>query len=151
VPEKAKDNWFTLRGRPLQAWVKVHLWLYRRTGGRVLYRMRKMPTVLVTTTGRKSGRRHTVPLPYFRDGSAPVVVGSFAGNERHPAWVLNLQADPRVTVQDRSDIYDARAEVLTGIDRTAVWDRLIEQSPWYADYQRQTARELPLVRLVRET
>ena len=150
MAETPKDNWFTLRGKPLKAWVRIHLWVYRRTGGRVLYNMRKMPTVLLTTTGRKSGRRHTVPLPYLRDGADPVVVGSWAGNERHPAWVLNLQADPRVTVQDRTDVYPARARVLTGIDRAPVWDRLVERSPWYADYQRQTTREIPLVRLVRD-
>ncbi|MCU1462148.1 MAG: ddn 2 [Acidimicrobiales bacterium] len=142
-------QWFTPRGKALQRWVKIHIWVYRRTGGRVLYKMRKMPTVLLTTTGRKSGRRHTVPLPYLRDGDAPVVVGSFAGNDRHPAWVLNLQADPKVTVQDRSDVYPARAEVLTGADRAAVWERLVGQSPWYAQYQKQTTREIPLVRLDR--
>jgi deazaflavin-dependent oxidoreductase (nitroreductase family) len=150
VADTPKDRYFTPRGKALQRWVKFHVWVYRRTGGRVLYRMRKMPTVLLTTTGRKSGRSHTVPLPYMGDGEAAVVVGSFAGNERDPAWVLNLRADPRVTVQDRSDTYPARAEVLTGVERSAVWDRLVARSPWYADYQTQTAREIPLVRLIRD-
>jgi deazaflavin-dependent oxidoreductase (nitroreductase family) len=150
MADKPKDNYFTPRGKALKRWVKVHIWIYRHTGGRLLYRMRKMPTVLLTTTGRKTGRQHTVPLPYMREGADPVVVGSFAGNDRDPAWVLNLRAGPEVTVQDRSDVYPARAEVLAGADRAPVWDRLVAQSPWYADYQKQTTREIPLVRLIRK-
>ena len=92
TPRPSK-GWFTPRGRVLRAWVRVHLWLYRRSRGKVLYRMRGMPTLLLTTTGRRSGNRHTVPLPYLVDpvasdpagGDAKVVVGSFAGGPRDPA------------------------------------------------------------------
>ncbi len=70
-----------------------------RTNGKVLSRMRGKPTLLLTTTGRRTGRLHTVPLPYLADGDAMIVVGSASGAERHPAWVLNLIASPRVTVQ----------------------------------------------------
>jgi deazaflavin-dependent oxidoreductase (nitroreductase family) len=149
--EKPKDNYFTPRGKTLKRWTQIHLWIYRKTGGRLLYKMRKMPTVLLTTTGRKSGASRTVPLPYLREGNDPVVVGSFAGNVRDPAWVLNLRANPHVTVQDRSDVYPGTAEVLAGDERAAVWQRLVAQSPWYADYQKQTEREIPLVRLVRNS
>src|SRR5258705_3398580 len=112
MAEKPKDNWFTLRGDALQRWVRFHIWVYRRTGGRVLYRMRKMPSVLLTTTGRRSGRQHTVVLPYMRVGGDPVVVGSHAGNEHDPASVLKLPAESNVTVQDRSERYPAPAEAL---------------------------------------
>jgi len=154
---RPKGRYFTPRGRTLQAWVKIHLRLYRRSRGRLLYRMRGMPTMLLTTTGRRSGRAHTVPLPYFVDpvaadpagGPAKVVVGSFAGSDHHPAWALNIIASPAVDVLDRGEQYAATAEVLSGEHRGAVWAALIAASPWYADYQTRTPREIPLIRITR--
>ena len=138
-----------LQARALKAWVRFHRWAYLRTNGKVLSRMRGRPTLLLTTTGRRSGRPHTVPLPYLVDGDAMVVVGSDSGAEHHPAWVLNLIADPRVTVRYLADSGPAKAEILAGDDRAATWDRLIAEAPWYAGYQQRTAREIPLVRLTR--
>src|SRR5438067_546245 len=105
TPDPPRDRYFTLRGDALKRWVRIHLWVYRKTRGRLLSKMRGMPTVLLTTTGRRSGRRHTVPLPYFEDGKGKVVIGSFAGGDKNPAWVLNLVANPAVEVQDRGDVY----------------------------------------------
>jgi len=133
----------------IRYWTRLHIRAYRLSRGRVLYRMRGMPTLLLTTTGRKSGQLHTVALPYFADGPDPVVVGSYAGAERDPAWVLNLRTDPAVEVQDRGDVRRARAVILEGEERAAVWQRLIGRHSWYADYQTRTSREIPLVRLVR--
>jgi deazaflavin-dependent oxidoreductase (nitroreductase family) len=152
VTETAKPRrgrYLTLRGTPLKRWTAFHMWMYRRTRGRLLYKMRGMPTLLLTTTGRKSGVQRTVPLPYLADGDGKVVVGSFAGGPRHPAWALNLFADPKAQVQDRGDSYPAIAEVLSGDERALVWTRLTAARPWYADYQAQTSREIPLVRLTR--
>ena len=87
----------------IKAWTRFHRWAYQRTDGKVLSRMRGKPTLLLTTTGRRTGRLHTVPLPYLADGDAMIVVGSASGAERHPAWVLNLIANPRVTVQYLAD------------------------------------------------
>lgn len=145
------DRYFTLRGNALKRWVRIHLWLYRRSNGRLLAKMRGMPTLLLTTTGRRSGRHHTVPLPYFEDGRGKVVIGSFAGSDHNPAWVLNIGADPDIEVQDRGETYRGRAEILTGDERAALWSDLVARSPWYADYQQQTAREIPLVRITRAT
>jgi deazaflavin-dependent oxidoreductase (nitroreductase family) len=145
-------HYLTLRGRTLRYWVRIHLWVYRTTKGRVLYKMRGMPSLLLTTTGRRSGRAHIVPLPYLREpagGAGKIVVGSFAGSDHDPAWVLNLRADPAVGVQDRGDVYAGRATVLAGDERAGTWARLVETSPWYASYQAATSREIPLVRLDR--
>jgi deazaflavin-dependent oxidoreductase (nitroreductase family) len=147
TPEKGKDRYFTLRGTALRRWVRIHLWVYRRTRGRLLAKMRGMPTLLLTTTGRRTGRPHTVPLPYFSDGWGKVVIGSFAGSDKHPAWVLNVIADPTVQVQDRAEVCTGRAEIVTGDERAALWADLVQRSPWYADYQQQTSREIPLVRI----
>jgi len=137
------------QARVLKAWTRFHRWAYRRTNGKVLSRMRGKPTLLLTTTGRRTGRLHTVPLPYFADGDKMIVVGSASGAERHPAWVLNLIANPRVTVQYLADSGPAQAEVLDGDERKAMWERITAEAPWYADYQQRTSREIPLIRLTR--
>ena len=137
------------QARVLKAWTRFHRWAYRRTNGKVLSRMRGKPTLLLTTTGRRTGRLHTVPLPYFADGDTMIVVGSASGAERHPAWVLNLIANPRVTVQYLADSGPAQAEVLDGDERKAMWERITAEAPWYAGYQQLTSREIPLIRLTR--
>ena len=137
------------QARALKAWTRFHRWAYRRTNGKVLSRMRGKPTLLLTTTGRRTGRLHTVPLPYYADGDKMIVVGSDSGAERHPAWVLNLIANPRVTVQYLADSGPAQAEVLDGDERKAMWERITAEAPWYADYQQRTSREIPLIRLTR--
>jgi len=139
------------QGQALKAWTRIHRWVYRRTNGRVLSRMRGKPTLLLTTTGRRSGQSHTVPLPYLADGDTMIVVGSASGAERHPAWVLNLIADPRVTVQYLADSGPAQAKILVGGERAAMWERINVEAPWYAGYQQRTSREIPLVRLTRAT
>ena len=133
----------------LKAWTRLHRWVYRRTNGKVLSRMRGKPTLLLTTTGRRTGRLHTVPLPYLADGDTMIVVGSASGAERHPAWVLNLIANPRVTVQYLADSGPADAEILADAERKAMWERINVEAPWYAGYQQRTSREIPLIRLTR--
>jgi F420H(2)-dependent quinone reductase len=135
--------------RVLKVWSRFHSWVYRRTNGKVLSRMRGNPTLLLTTTGRRTGRPHTVPLPYIGDGDAMIVVGSASGSERHPAWVLNLIANPRVTVRYLADSGSAQAEILADGERKAMWERINVEAPWYAGYQRRTRREIPLIRLTR--
>jgi deazaflavin-dependent oxidoreductase (nitroreductase family) len=137
------------QARVLKAWTRFHRWAYQRTNGKVLSRMRGKPTLLLTTTGRRTGRLHTVPLPYFADGDKMIVVGSASGAERHPAWVLNLIANPRVTVQYLADSGPAQAEILADGERTAMWERINVEAPWYAGYQQRTSREIPLIRLTR--
>jgi deazaflavin-dependent oxidoreductase (nitroreductase family) len=111
--------------------------------------MRGNPTLLLTTTGRRSGRPHTVPLPYLADGDAMIVIGSASGADRHPAWVLNLIANPRVTVQYLADSGPAQAEILADGERKAMWERINAEAPWYTGYQQRTSREIPLIRLTR--
>jgi deazaflavin-dependent oxidoreductase (nitroreductase family) len=137
------------QARALKAWTRFHRWVYQRTNGRVLSRMRGKPTLLLTTTGRRTGRLHTVPLPYLADGDTMIVIGSASGAERHPDWVLNLIANPRVTVQYLADSGPADAEILAGDERKAMWERLNVEAPWYAGYQKRTSREIPFIRLTR--
>ncbi len=110
-----------------------------------------MTHVLVTTIGRKSGNPHRTPLPYWRDPDGHrIVVGSFAGADKHPAWFHNLadkSANPTVKVQERDRIWHSDAEVLDGDDYTSTWSALTVDRPFYNDYQAKTERRIPLIRL----
>ena len=144
----AKRYRFTPRGRLLTVITKSLIVAYRATGGLVGGRLRGLPGILLTTTGRRSGARRTVHLPTIVDGADLLVVASFAGNERHPAWYLNLVAHPRVEVQRGRRTFAATASPVEGEERERLWARIVEIAPYYADYQRGLTRLIPVVRLV---
>ncbi|MEV6302011.1 nitroreductase/quinone reductase family protein [Actinoplanes sp. NPDC051861] len=104
--------------------------------------------VLVTTTGARSGQKHTVPLGYLPDGGERIlVIASAGGSPRHPAWFHNLLAEPVVTVEDGTFTYDARASVLAGAERDEAFARAVEVDSGWADYEKQSGRTLPVVAL----
>lgn len=111
-----------------------------------------MHQVIIYTVGRKSGNEHKVAVPvWFDDDGNRVVVASYAGNDRHPHWYLNLadkDANPEVRVKAQHHEFWAEAQILDGGEYDAVWAQLVEDRAYYADYQTRTARKLPLVRLV---
>jgi len=128
---------------------RLHAWVYRRSGGRVLGRMGGQPVLLLQTTGRRSGRTRTTPVQYLADGDMFVVVASNAGAARPPAWYLNLRADPHVQVQIHGDKFDAIARDATPEERPELWKQMAEHWPAYDDYQKKTDREIPIVILER--
>src|SRR5690349_226757 len=104
----------------------VHIWLYRRSGGRIWGRFpkSKAPVMLLTTTGRRSGQERTVPLIYLADGERLAIVASQGGMPTHPAWYHNLVAHPRVTVQTGKQVREMDARVATDAERAELWPRL---------------------------
>lgn len=130
------------------AW-RLHRWLYRLSGGRIGTRVGPWSALLLVTRGRKSGERRTVGLNYLTDDGRLVVVGSYAGEDRHPAWWLNLLADPRAEVQVGAARYPVAARELEGPDRDRMWARVVETDPSYATYQDRTTRRIPVVVLER--
>src|ERR1700755_3043374 len=90
-----------------------HIWLYRRTNGRVGAKLLWFPAALVTTTGRRSGQPRTTPTLYLRDGDRVILPASFGGRDADPAWYLNLETDPKAHVQIRGDHYDMVARDAT--------------------------------------
>ena len=124
---------------------KLHTYIYRATGGRLGGRMVGAPVLLLTTTGRKTGRRHTIPLLYLEDGENFVVVASNGGAPRHPAWWSNLRADPEANVEIGGRALRARAQKASPEEKEWLWPRLIAMYGAYENYQRRTDREIPVV------
>lgn len=144
------DHW-TPSDRMLRRIVVLQRDTYLLTGGRVLSRARAKPMMLLTTTGRRTGRPRTTPLPFFPHDDGVVVVASNSGRDQHPAWYLNALAEPEVRVQVGPRTSTATARPLEGEERDRAWARLVETAPWYTDYQSQTTRELPVVAITPDT
>jgi proline iminopeptidase len=117
-----------------------HLWDSSVAGGSGL-----VPTLLLTTTGRKSGKPQMLPLIYGKTQNGHVIIASKGGAPSHPAWYLNLVARPDVDVQVEAKRFRARARTVTGPERSALWAQMIRIYPPYTEYQKRTAREIPVV------
>jgi deazaflavin-dependent oxidoreductase (nitroreductase family) len=105
--------------------------------------------LLLTTTGRKSGKEHTMPLIFGEDGGSQVLVASRGGAPEHPGWYLNLEANPEVGVQVKADRFRARARTTEGEERERLWKAMNEIWPYYDEYQTKTTRQIPVVVLDR--
>ncbi|MGZ4389567.1 MAG: nitroreductase family deazaflavin-dependent oxidoreductase [Gaiellaceae bacterium] len=127
-----------------------HVRRYRETGGEVGHIWNGVPTLLLTTTGRRSGEQRTTPLIYGRNGDRYVVVASKGGAPQHPAWYLNLSAHPDVELQVKDERFRARARTAAANERERLWTLMAGIWPAYDDYQAKTEREIPLVVLERE-
>jgi F420H(2)-dependent quinone reductase len=136
----------TVRRTPIvDLFWKVHPWLYRASGGRLLGKLVGMKVLLLTTTGARSGVSRTTALTYLEAGAAYVVIGSFLGEPRHPAWVHNLRAHPRATVQIGTRQIAVMAREAHGDERARSWQRLVALQPDYRAYESRTDREIPVV------
>ncbi|MGZ4740840.1 MAG: nitroreductase family deazaflavin-dependent oxidoreductase, partial [Ilumatobacteraceae bacterium] len=140
----------TMSTEPLDSamdWVAEHTRKYVETGGDEGYMWRGYPTIVLTTTGRKSGALRRNALIFGRDGDDYILVGSFGGRPQHPLWYLNLVADPSVTIQERSEVKRCVAETVgEGEVRDRLWAQMVAIYPPYADYQAKTERRIPIIR-----
>ena len=123
----------------------LHQRAYELTGGRWGHRFGRLQTLLLRTTGRRSGQQRTAALLYHRDGDRLIVVGSKGGSDTPPGWLLNLQAQPDVEVQVGTHRFPARARVATGAEQRRLWPVMTALWPDYERYQAQTGRRIPLV------
>lgn len=123
----------------------AHAALYRLTSGRFAGRMGRSPVLLLTTVGRKTGKARTTPLLYLADGDRLVIVASFGGAARHPAWWLNLRDTPEATVRLGDRPRRVRAAPAEGDERARLWSDLVRMYPDYAKYQQSTSRQLPVI------
>ena len=124
----------------------VHRTLFEVTDGRIGGRAGGMPAVKLETTGRKTGERRTTMLTSpLQPGGDIVLVASYGGDAKHPAWYLNLQADPNVTITMDGKTFDAVARTASGDEKAELWPRIVAEYKGYAGYQERTDRDIPVV------
>jgi len=124
---------------------KLHQTLYRLSGGRIGTRMGWIDVALIETIGRKSGKRRTVPLACYPYRDSIAVSASNSGLETHPAWYLNIKANPEVTVQLGRERFRAIAEDVPGEEREALWQEVVRINKHQGEYLEKVSREIPLV------
>lgn len=125
---------------------RSHTFWYRVTGGLIGSSMMGTPVLLLTHTGRKSGRKITTPLQYISDGENFVLIASNAGHTFHPQWYLNLTDEPDAVIQIRSETKSVTAHEATGEERERLWQKAVDQYSGYADYQTTTGgRQIPVM------
>jgi len=105
--------------------------------------------MLLTTTGRKAGSAHTVPLLSLEEGDTTVSIASYGGRDLHPEWYLNLLETPTVDVRKARDAYRATAHTADSIERASWWPRAVAAYGGYETYQSRTDRQIPIVILDR--
>jgi deazaflavin-dependent oxidoreductase (nitroreductase family) len=125
----------------------VHRGLYRASGGKFAGRIGRLNVLLLTTTGRKSGRSRTVPLLYTPANGSYAVVASMGGAPRHPDWCLNLRAHPLAMVEIGRDRVEVRAREVEGEEREWLWCAMVDGYPGYDRYQQKTVRRIPVLLL----
>ncbi len=136
-----EKNWGIL-GRVAQA----HMAVYRVSGGRIGHRVPGVPPMLLLDhVGAKSGAKRTSPLVYVRDGDDLVLVASKGGYPKNPGWFYNLKANPDTDVQVGSERRRVRARVADAEEHERLWPMALKTYSGYADYQKRTEREIPLV------
>ena len=123
----------------------THEFWYKLTGGIIGGRFGRAPILLLTTTGRKTGRPRTTPLLYYPDGENLVVIASFGGRDEHPAWWLNLRSNLRAQVQVGRERMAVSAEKASPEEKARLWPLVCQMYPQYHGYQKRTSREIPVV------
>ena len=123
---------------------------YLETGGEDGHIWSGLPTLLLTTTGRNSGKPYTTPLVYGQYGDGYLLVASRAGAPRHPGWYRNLAKHPDVEVQILANRFPARARTAATEEKPALWAVMTKIWPGYDEYQARTTREIPVVVLERK-
>jgi len=137
-----------LKDVPFRMAKVIHPLVIRVSRGRLGWRFVGMPVLVLTTTGRKTGKPRATPLSAIEDGGHIYVIASKGGDDRHPAWYLNLVATPEVSVQRQGRTEPMLARVLTPEEKVQVWPVVTRTYKGYGDYQKKTDREIPVVELV---
>ena len=126
-------------------WVADHVRRYVDSDGADGHMMNGVPCLLITHRGRRSGKLRRTPVVYGRDGDHFVIVASRGGSDDHPDWFLNLQADPGVHVQVMAEHFDLQARLAQGEERERLWDMMVGVYSDFADYQKKTKRQIPIL------
>lgn len=132
----------------MKLFLKVHVFLYRFSRGRVGSQIAGQPVLLLRTVGRKSGKEYITPLSYSRIGECFVIVAANFGHDKHPAWFLNLMHRPTVSIQVKDRVLKVCAHQAEANEYLQAWNDVTKQNKHYLQYQQKTSRKLPIVFLV---
>jgi len=125
--------------------IAEHVGRYLATDGADGFEWEGAEVIILTTTGRKSGKLRRTPLIRVHDGERYAVVASLGGAPQHPVWYLNLLADPNVTLQDRGDVHELTARTASPEEKAQLWPVAVAAWPDYENYQSSTDRDIPVV------
>ena len=118
---------------------------FRENGGEVTGRFAGAPLLLLTTTGAKSGEKRTTPLAFSSDGDDIIIIASYAGNPKHPAWFLNMRANAEVTIELPNETFTTNAVIPEGDERQRLFDQQAAKMPAFKEYQAKTSRQIPVI------
>lgn len=123
----------------------AHISMYRLSGGKLGGKMGPNIFLLLTTTGRKSKQKRTIPLNYFKDGDNFIITASNAGQPRHPGWYFNLKDDPHAVIEIGKDKINVTAEQADPEQKKRLWSQLISIRPQYDKHREKTSRDIPMM------
>jgi F420H(2)-dependent quinone reductase len=124
----------------------IQVFLYQMSGGKIGGQMGKFKLLLLATKGRKSGKTYVHPLGYFERDGGYIIVASNNGQKANPAWYYNVQSNPNdVTIQVGDKKLKVTPEIILGAPRRTLYDWVVSIAPNYGEYEKKTAREIPLV------
>jgi deazaflavin-dependent oxidoreductase (nitroreductase family) len=122
---------------------------FRSSGGKVSGQFAGAPMIIITHKGAKSGNSYTSPLVYSKDGDRYVIIASKAGAPKNPSWYHNLVAHPEVTVEIGAEKFKAKAAEVKGAERDRLFAEQAKMMPQFNEYQKKTARKIPVIALER--
>ena len=141
IKEASSSGWIAQhREQYLQDGSAGHWWDSTFAGG-----PGPLPTLLLTTVGKKSGGESVMPLLYGKVTGGYAIIASKGGDPKHPGWFHNLQAQSAVKVQIANEVFEAHPRVATGTERTMIWEQMAAMYPPFSAYQPKTSREIPVV------
>jgi deazaflavin-dependent oxidoreductase (nitroreductase family) len=126
---------------------RVHVGLYRMSGGKFANKVANMPVLLITSSGRKTGKPRTKAIVYVKDGQDYLVSASAGGADQHPNWYFNLKHKPEATIEVGEEIIAVKAHIAEGEERTKLYDKFKAASSNFEKYEKGTNRIIPVIRL----
>jgi len=128
-----------------QLFIALAVFFYQVSAGRIGGRMMGGDVLVLTSTGRKTGKQRTLPLIYIMDGSSYVLTASMGGAPKSPSWFFNLRDNPHAVIQVKDKRINVVAEVASGEKKRELWAQLVAAMPFYEKYQQKTTREIPML------
>lgn len=129
---------------------KLHVALYRRSGGKFAARIANLPVMVITTYGRVTGRPTSNAIVYIKENEDYIVSATNGGADWAPGWYLNLKVRQQANIQVGDAAFNVRASILQGVERNQEYQKFIAASPQFAKYEQKTSRLIPVIRLSAE-